>query len=120
VQYNRFAFEANLLRIEDPAVCDRFTGVGCTLIPSTDDPAPGGTGFQPAAFYPFFSIRDTLRVGCVWQIGNHIPGNKNDFHQNQQYGTLLNVTYTGQGGMPTTRYNDFRQVFNSNPCPARR
>src|SRR6266571_3169873 len=42
IQYSRVAFEADLPRIEDPAVCDRFTGVGCTLIPSTDDPAPGG------------------------------------------------------------------------------
>ncbi len=114
VNYSRFAFEADLPRIEDPTVCDRFTGVGCTLIPSTDDPAPGG-GKQPAAFYPFFSIRNTS-AGCVWQIGNHIPGSANDFHQNQQYGTLLNLTYTTTGGGPTTRYNDFRQVFSSNSC----
>jgi hypothetical protein len=114
VSYSRFAFEADLPRIEDPAVCDRFTGVGCTLIPSTDDPAPGG-GTQPAVFYPFFSTRNTS-AGCVWQLGNHIPGSTNDFHQNQEYGTLLNLTYTSTGGAPTTRYNDFRQVFSNNPC----
>ena len=117
VNYQRFAFEADLPRIENPAVCDRFTGVGCTLIPSTDDPAIGGTGFEPAAFYPFFSTGHGL-TGCDWQIGNHIPGSINDFHQNQQYGTLLNITYTNTGGGPTTRYNDFRQVFSSNPCQA--
>lgn len=119
VQYSRVAFEADLPRIENPAVCDRFTGVGCTLIPSTDDPAIGGVGFEPAAFYPFFSITN---VGgqCVWQEGNHIPGSKNDFGQNAQYGTLLNITYTafGGGGMPTTRYNDFRNVMSKNPCQA--
>jgi len=97
-------------------VCDRFTGVGCTLIPTTDDPAPGG-GTQPAVFYPFFSIRNTSD-GCVWQLGNHIPGSANDFHQNQEYGTLLNITYTTTGGGPTTRYNDFRQIFSRNPCPS--
>jgi len=114
VQYSRAAFEADLPRIEDPAVCDRFTGAGCTLIPSTDDPGPSGLP-QPAAFYPFFS---TTRVGghCVWQIGNHIPGSTNDFGQNAQYGTLLNLTYTTTGGGPTTRYNDFRQVLSNNPC----
>src|SRR5437764_3565193 len=38
VQYSRTAFEADLPRIENHAVCNRFTGVGCTLIPTTDDP----------------------------------------------------------------------------------
>jgi len=117
VNYQRFAFEADLPRIEDPTVCDRFTGVGCTLIPSTDDPAIGGTGKEPAAFYPFFSISNGSQ-GCVWRLGNHQPASANDFNQNQQYGTLLNLTYTNLGGGPTTRYNDFRQVFSSNPCQA--
>jgi hypothetical protein len=116
IQYSRFAFEADLPRIEDPAVCDRFTGVGCTLIPTTDDPGPSGAP-QPALFYPFYSTGSS-NGSCVWQLGNHIPGSSNDFHQNQQYGTLLNITYTGLGGMPTTRYNDFRQVFSRNACPA--
>jgi hypothetical protein len=114
VRFTRAAFEADLPRIEDPAVCDRFTGVGCTLIPTTDD--LGATGQpMPAAFYPFFS---TTRSGgqCLWQLGNHIPGSLNDFGQNAQYGTLLNLTYTTTGGGPTTRYNDFRQVLSTNPC----
>src|SRR2546425_498277 len=118
VNYQRFAFEADLPRIEDPAVCDRFTGVGCTLIPTTDDAGPTGHP-QPAAFYPFYSIRNVAAEGgdpCVWQLGNHIPGSKNDFGQNQQYGTLLNLTYTTVGGGPTTRYNDFRQILSKNPC----
>jgi hypothetical protein len=116
VQYSRAAFEADLPRIEDPAVCDRFTGVGCTLIPSTDDPGPSGFP-QPAAFYPFFS---TTNAGgqCLWQLGNHIPGSTNDFGQNAEYGTLLNITYTTTGGGPTTRYNDFRQILSHNPCQA--
>jgi hypothetical protein len=114
VNYSRVAFEADLPRIEDPAVCDRFTGVGCTLIPSTDDLGPSGLP-MPATFYPFFSI---TKVGgqCVWQIGNHMPGSINDFGQNAEYGTLENVTYTGGGGIPTTRYNDFRQILSTNPC----
>ena len=119
VQYSRTAFEVDLPRIENPAVCDRFTGVGCQLIPTTDDPALGGTGFTPAVFYPFYSIR-TIGGQCLWQLGNHIPGSKNDFGQNAQYGTLLNLTYTlvGGGGAPTTRYNDFRQILSKNSCQA--
>ena len=51
---------------------NRFTGAGCTLIPTTDDLGPTGKP-MPAAFYPFFSI---TRSGgqCMWQLGNHIPG----------------------------------------------
>jgi hypothetical protein len=114
--YQRVAFEADLPRIEtagastSPYLCNRNTGDGCTLIPSTDDGAP-------AAFYPFFSI-GSANGKCVWQLGNHIPGSKNDFHQNQQYGTLLNLSYTGIGGAPITRYNNFRQILSSNPCKA--
>ena len=114
-QYDRVAFETDLPRIETNPPCDRFTGSGCTLIPTTDDPGPSGAP-QPAAFYPFFSI--TKSGGeCVWQLGNHIPGSINDFGQNAQWGTLLNNTYTTVGGGPTTRYNDFRQILSSNPCP---
>ncbi|HLX59407.1 MAG TPA: hypothetical protein VKR83_20505 [Ktedonobacteraceae bacterium] len=118
VRYSRVAFEADLPRIEttgattSPNPCNRSTGVNCTLIPNTDDGLP-------AAFYPFFSIRNIAGGGgdpCFWQIGNHIPGSKNDFGQNQQYGTLLNLTYTAVGGGQTTRYNDFRQILSKNPC----
>jgi hypothetical protein len=115
--FDRFAFETDLPRIESGSApnqtCIRFgpgAGQGCTLIPLTDDN-------QPAVFYPFFS---TAKVGgsCVWQLGNHIPGSTNDFGQNNQYGQLLSNTYTTTGGGATSRYNDFRQIFSSNPCPA--
>jgi hypothetical protein len=109
VQYNRMAFETDLPAIESLTTCDVLTGTGCTLTPQTDD------GF-PATFYPFFS--DTkASTGCVWQIGNHIPGDLNDFKQNQEYGTLLGLTYTNTGGGPFTAYEDYRQVLSSNPCP---
>ncbi|GAC1402939.1 MAG: hypothetical protein NVS4B11_36890 [Ktedonobacteraceae bacterium] len=120
VNYNRSAFEADLPRIEaSTGQCDRLSGAGCSLIPSTDDctTVNGVTSCMPAVFYPFFSTRN---VGgqCTWQLGNYIPGSINDFHQNAQYGTLLNLTYTGVGGGLTTRYNDFRQVYSTNPCQA--
>ena len=116
VNYSRMAFEADLPRIEtlgatsSPNPCNRLTGAGCTLIPNTDDG-------EPAQFYPFFSIR-SMSGECVWQLGNHIPGSTNDFKQNQEYGTLLNSTYTGLGGSATTRYNNFRQILSRNPCAA--
>jgi hypothetical protein len=118
--YNRMAFEADLPRIENPAQCDRYTGDGCTqaaLIPWTDDNTPAGTCCEPAAFYPYFDITNNSPFGCAWQIASHMPDSRNDFGQNLQYGGALQLAYTTTGGGYTTRYNDFRQVLSSNPCP---
>jgi hypothetical protein len=115
VDYSRVAFEADLPRIETNT-CSRATGVGCTLIPTTDK----GT---PAAFYPFFSafqngIGDEGNGGCMWAFGNHLRG-ANDFGRNAQYGSLLSLTYLAVGGHGATinRINDFRKII-ANPCPA--
>ena len=118
-QYQRAALEANLPRIETPT-CDRTTGVGCTLIPVTDDG-------QPAAFYPYFSIKRTSQDGnsqggngCVWQFGATPPGTTTDFGKNAGYGSLLFSSYLifGGGGASRVITNNFRNVFPSNPCPA--
>jgi hypothetical protein len=109
VNYPRVAFEADLPRIEIPT-CNRASGVGCTLIPTTDD------GIA-AVFYPFYSIGN-FNGGCVWRLGSHIPGSINDFGQNNQYGQLLNLTYSNPGGHPFTLLEDFRQILSSNPCKA--
>lgn len=107
--YSRAALEADLPRIEaSVGTCNRTTGEGCSLFPTTDE----GT---PAPFYPYFSI--TFSHGdCIWQEGAHIPGSVTDFGKNAQYGPLLALTYTAAGGGTVTRFNDFRQVFKSNPC----
>jgi hypothetical protein len=107
-QYSQIGFETDLPRIE--ATCNRFTGVGCTLIPQTDQG-------QPAAFYPFFSTARTAH-GCYWQFGNDIPGEISDFGQNGQYGPLLQQSYTTVGGSSVQLYNDFRNII-TNPCPQR-
>ena len=106
--YDRTAFEADLPRIEFNT-CNRRTGAGCTLIPTTDDN-------EPAAFYPFFSTTSS-RDTCNWQFGGSIPDSTNEFGQNNQYGSLLLLTYLAFGGNGATikRYNDFRGVI-SNPC----
>jgi hypothetical protein len=106
--YKQVGFETDLPDIEQP-ICNRSTGAGCTLIPTTDE----GT---PAQFYPFYS---TTNVGghCYWQFGNDLPGMISNFGQNGQYGTLLQQSYTltGGGGVPVERYNDFRNMI-PNPC----
>src|SRR5262249_37779701 len=112
VSYSRVAFEADLPAIETNT-CNRTTGAGCTLIPTTDK----GT---PAAFYPFFS---TLQPGgqgnsCFWAFGNDLPGATSDFGRNAQYGTLLSTTSLafGGGGSTRNRFNNFRQILPANPC----
>jgi hypothetical protein len=110
--YSRVAFEADLPRIEAADLggsCDRNTGAGCTLIPPTDDG-------QPADFYPYYT-KGFTSMGCTWVWGNHVPGlSVNDFGKNAQYGSLLNLAYTGPGGTVIHRFNDFRQVLPNNPC----
>jgi len=114
--YSRVAFEANLPRIETNT-CNRSTGAGCTLIPTTDE----GT---PAAFYPFFSAFQNGVPGvqgggrCMWGFGNDLPG-ANDFGRNAQYGSLLSSTYLAFGGGGATIHliNNFRQIM-PNPCTA--
>lgn len=108
VDYSRVAFEADLPRIE--STCNRTTGAGCTLIPTTDK----GT---PAAFYPFFSA--LRQGGCLWAFGNDLPGARTDFGRNAQYGSLLTTTYLvfGGGGATVDLINNFRQILR-NPCLA--
>jgi hypothetical protein len=117
VNYSRVGFEADLPRIEFNT-CNRATGAGCTLIPTTDK----GT---PAAFYPFFSAfqhgvqNEQGNGGCMWGFGNDLPGATTDFGRNAQYGSLLTTTSLafGGGGATINRINNFRQII-SNPCPA--
>jgi hypothetical protein len=106
VNYTRTAFEADLPRIE--GTCDRTTGVGCTLIPTTDK----GT---PVAFYPFFSAFQS--GSCKWGFGANLPGATTNFGRNAQYGSLLHTTYLvfGGGGASHVLINNFRNII-SNPC----
>ncbi len=108
--YDNVAFETDLPRIEfatNPP-CNRTTGAGCTNPP------------QGANFYPFYSTA-TSDGSCVWhEGGSHIPGTTNTFGGNShnEFGGLLLLRYPGPGGTPFPRYNNFRRVLPSNPCPA--
>ncbi len=43
----------------------------------------------------------------------------NDFGKNAQYGTYDSTgEYTGPGGTPYHKSDDFRNILSSNPCPA--
>jgi hypothetical protein len=117
--YSRAALETDTPRIEASdlgGTCNRTTGVGCTLVPPTDDG-------QPATFYPFFSITSFHQPGgCQWFIGNDVPGQTaNDFGGVSQYGTLFPQTYLifGGGGATHSVINDYQQNLGRNPCPTR-
>jgi hypothetical protein len=102
------------------------TGNGCTNPPLA------------AQFYPIFSTARNLSVGvgggngaaasednghakCVWQFGgSHIVGTISTFggSASAEYGSLIPLVYARPAG-PVTRFNDYRQVLNSNPCSER-
>jgi hypothetical protein len=114
--YSRVAFEADLPRIEfatNPP-CQRH-------ISNPADPHPGEGCVNPpvgANFYPFFTT--TTDENCMWQEGGaHIPGTINTFggSSTTEFGPLLALAYPAAGGVPSFRFNDFRNVLNTNPCP---
>ncbi|HLG65122.1 MAG TPA: hypothetical protein VKY19_24525 [Ktedonosporobacter sp.] len=104
--YSRAAFEADLPIIEN--TCNTGTGAGCTLIPTTDE----GT---PAAFYPYFSVKGS-GDDCTWGLGAQIPGSRTDFGKNNQYGSLLSLSFTNVGGAAFNAFPDFHQTLPVNPC----
>jgi hypothetical protein len=113
-QYSRVAFETDLPRIEATGLspnnnCDRFSanGTGCVNPPNG------------AQFYPMFVARQT-DSGCRWYEGGpNFPGKTQNFggSSTTEFGPLLRLDYPGPTGN-ASRFNDFRNVLSSNPCPS--
>jgi hypothetical protein len=112
VNYSSIGFNTDLPAIEDDlGTCETETGVGCTIIPPTDD----GT---PAQFYPYYSTGSALG-SCAWTVGQNYPGFSTDnYGAHQQYGHLLRVAYSGAKGKVTWEFNDYQNNLPDNPCPA--
>ena len=113
--YSRIAFEADLPRIEAADFggnCNRFTGTNCV------NPPPGSN------FYPIYSTgtsNQTSSGHCVWQLGGtYIKGTTNTFGGNStaEFGPLLFSFYPNVNPAIRNRANNFRNVLNTNPCPA--
>ena len=113
--YSRIAFEADLPRIEAADFggnCNRFTGTNCV------NPPPGSN------FYPIYSTgtsNQTPSGHCVWQLGGtYIKGTTNTFGGNStaEFGPLLFSFYPNVNPAIRNRANNFRNVLNTNPCPA--
>jgi len=116
VNYSQSAFETDTPRIEGDDLggsCSRFTGIGCTLLPPTDEG-------KAVSFYPFFSSTGSSGGSrCQWLIGNDVPGlTANDYGKTNQYGALLSQNYLifGGHGASRIRYNDYRSTPSGNPC----
>ncbi len=113
--YNRVAFETDLPAIEGAfGFCDnRGTGAGCT------NPPPG------AEFYPIFVTArapDNIKTAsrCVWEEGGpYLPNATNTFGgtSTTEYGSLLQSALARPGG-PSYRYENYRRILDTNPCPA--
>ena len=118
--FKRVAFETDLPRVEfatNPP-CQRH-------IKNPADPNPGAGCVNPptgANFYPFYTTATSENIsGCVWHLGGaFIPKTTNTFggSSTTEYGPLLVSAYPAAGGVPSFRYNNFRNVLSSNPCPA--
>jgi hypothetical protein len=130
--YDRVAFEADMPRIEAPdsgGICNRFTGENCT------NPPPG------AAFYPIYTTGKAKpdffntpgkpgpgnppgpppKNACIWQFGGTgLKDTTNTFggDSTAEYGSLLFSFYASPNPAIRLRANNFRQVLDSNPCPA--
>jgi hypothetical protein len=112
VNYSSVGFNTDLPAIEDDlGTCATETGVGCTIIPPTDE----GT---PAQFYPYYSTGSALGT-CAWTVGQNYPGfSTANYGAHQQYGQLLRVPYSGANGKVTWEFNDYQNNLPDNPCPA--
>jgi hypothetical protein len=115
--YDRVAFEANLPSIEfatDPPCQNQIF--------NPTDPSPGAGCVNPptgAEFYPLFTTRGG-NGSCTWQFGGtNIPGTKQTFggSSTAEFGTLLALSHPRPTGI-LFRYDDFRQILASNPCPS--
>ena len=80
--YPHIQFETDVAGSE--AACNTTTGAGCTAPP---------TG---AKFYPFWTLGNGGRLGCVWHFGNVIRGQTSKtFGGDAQYGTPNVARYGG-------------------------
>ena len=80
--YPKIQFETDVAGSE--ANCNVTTGAGCTAPP---------TG---AKFYPFWTLGNGGRLGCVWHFGNVIAGQTaRTFGKDAQYGTANIARYGG-------------------------
>jgi hypothetical protein len=120
--YSQAAFETDLPRIEGT---DSSPNNDCQRhVSNPADPNPGQDCVNPpngSTFYPIFSTTTDSNGSCIWQEGGgSIPGTTNNFGgtSSAEYGGLLLSPYPVAGPSVSTRYNNFNNTLDYNPCPA--
>jgi hypothetical protein len=124
--YKQVAFETDLPRIEGT---DSSETNNCQRhVSNPADPNPGSGCVNPplgpggvSTFYPIFSTTTASDGSCIWQEGGAgIAGSTNTFGgtSTAEFGGLLLSNYPVAGFTVSQRYNNFRNVLGSNPCPA--
>ena len=118
--FQRVAFENDLPRVEG---ADTSPNNNCQRhVSNPADPHPGQGCIDPpngASFYPIYSAVRTSNGACVWEEGDaNLPNTINNFGgtPSAEYGGLLLLNYPVAGPSVSQRYNDFRQILNTNPC----
>ena len=122
MNYRQAAFETDLPRIEGT---DSSPNNDCQRhVSNPSDPNPGQGCVNPpngSSFYPIYTTTTASDGSCLWQEGGgDIPGTVDNFGGTSaaEYGGLLLSPYPAAGFTITTRYNNFNNTLNNNPCPA--
>jgi hypothetical protein len=111
LNYDRVAFEVDMLATERALGCDTTTGLA-----PCHNPPPG------ALFYPIFNA--VAAVGfCFWQEGGpSIPGTTNNFGGGSatEFSTTPepSVYISGTSAAPSSqvKFENYRQILSPNPC----
>ena len=101
--------------------CNRSTGENCVNPPEGADVLSDLHDRQQTQQRHPQPGRGSRNHDCVWNFGGtHLKGTTNTFGGNSttEFGDLLLSNYPGAGFVPVFRYNNFRRILNSNPCPA--
>jgi len=117
--YDQMAFEADLPRIEGS---DSSPNNNCQRhVSNPADPSPGAGCVNPpvgASFYPIYTTTTDSDGSCIWREGGNFGTTQFGGTSSAEYGGLLLSNYPAAGFTITQRYNNFRNVLGTNPCPA--
>ena len=111
LNFDRVAFEADMLTTERALGCDTATGLA-----PCHNPPPG------AIFYPIFSTVPS-GTACLWQEGGpSIPGTTNnfggssatEFSTTPEPAVYINGTSAAPGSV--TKFENYRRILSTNPC----
>jgi hypothetical protein len=116
--YQQVAFEADLPRIEG---ADFSNNNNCQRhVSNPADPSPGAGCVNPpngASFYPMYTTTTDSNGACIWREGGNFGTTQFGGNSAAEFGGLLLSNYPAAGFKISQRFNNFRNVLDTNPCP---